>query len=239
MTPAAPIVEIADVHKQLDSGQVLRIRRLRLTPRDKIALFGLDRIAAEALIHMLTGALLPDRGDVRIAGRNTREISTDAEWLHSLDRFGLVTERAVLLEAMPVAANLALPLTLAVDPLSAEMRAHVGALAREVGLNDEQLSGPVHTLTPVDRLRAHLARAIASDPSALLLEHPTHALDPAGAASFGETLSRVSESRGLAWIALTADESFTQAAGARKLTLDATSGTLADAARRWTRLFRK
>ena len=154
MTTETPIVEIADVHKQLDTGRLLRIRRLRLAPRDTLALFGFDRVAAEAVVHLLTGALLPDRGEVLVAGRNTRDISTDAEWLHSLDRFGLVTERAVLLEAMPVAANLALPLTLAVEPLSEEMRARVGALAREVGLSDERLAGPVHQLTPLDRLRA-------------------------------------------------------------------------------------
>jgi ABC-type lipoprotein export system ATPase subunit len=238
MSSAAPIVEIKDVERQLESGLRLRIKRARLEPRDRLALFGFDRLAAEAFVHLLTGALLPDRGDVLIAGRNTREISTDAEWLQSLDRFGLVTERAVLLEAMSVAANLALPLTLAVDPLSAEMRARVGALAQEVGLTDDQLSGPVHQLTPADRLRAHLARALAAGPAALLLEHPTRELAPANASAFGETLARVSESRGLAWIALTADEAFTHASGARKLILDAKSGAL-DEGRRWTRLFRK
>ena len=232
----APIVEINDAQKQLESGLRLRIKRLRLEPRDRLALFGFDRLAAEAFVHLLTGALLPDRGDVIVAGRNTREIATDAEWLHSLDRFGLVTERAGLLEAMPVAANLALPLTLAVDPLSEDMRARVAALAREVGLADDRLSGPVHRLTPVDRLRAHLARAIAPGPAALLLEHPTHDLDQASAEAFGDALARLSESRGLAWIALTADETFTRAAGARKLRLDAASGVLAESGSGWSRI---
>ena len=238
MSSDAPIVEITDVQKPIDSGAVLRIKHLRLEPRERLALFGFDRLAAEAVIHLLTGALLPERGEVLVAGKNTREIGTDAEWLHSLDRFGLVTERAVLLEAMPVAANLALPLTLAVDPLSDEMRARVGALAREVGLPDDRLSGPVHQLTPLDRLRAHLARAIAPGPAALLLEHPTHALDAASAAAFGRTLAHVSESRGLAWIALTADESFTQSSGARKLTHNPASGALVERSG-WTRFFRK
>ena len=74
MTTETPIVEIADVHKQLDTGRLLRIRRLRLAPRDTLALFGFDRVAAEAVVHLLTGALLPDRGEVLVAGRNTRDI---------------------------------------------------------------------------------------------------------------------------------------------------------------------
>lgn len=239
MSGAAPIVEIKHIERQLESGRVLRVKRLRLEAGDHLALFGFDRLSAEAFVHLLTGALLPDEGAVLVAGRNTREISTDAEWLHSLDRFGLVTERAVLLEAMPVAANLALPLTLAVDPLSEEVRARVGALAQEVGLSGDRLTGPVHQLSPVDRLRAHLARAIAPGPAALLLEHPTQGLDQASAAAFGETLARVSASRGLAWIGVTADESFAHAAGARKLTLDATSGAFVEGTSRWSRLFRR
>ena len=39
-----------------------------------------------------------DQGDVIVFGKNTREIRTDTEWLTSLDRFGLVSNRAVLLD---------------------------------------------------------------------------------------------------------------------------------------------
>ena len=60
-------------------------------------------------VHLVTGASVPDEGAVKVAGRDTRDIATDTEWLTSLDRFGIVTHRAVLLDGMSVAANLALP----------------------------------------------------------------------------------------------------------------------------------
>jgi hypothetical protein len=47
-------------------------------------------------VHLVTGAALPDEGVVSIAGRDTRAISTDTEWLRSLDQFGIrhATSRA-------------------------------------------------------------------------------------------------------------------------------------------------
>ena len=50
-------------------------------------------------MHLVTGAAVPDEGAVVVAGRDTRDIATDTEWLASLDRFGIVTDRAVLLDA--------------------------------------------------------------------------------------------------------------------------------------------
>ena len=40
-----------------------------------------------------------------VAGRRTSEIATDTEWLSSLDRFGIVTHRAILLDSLSVAAK--------------------------------------------------------------------------------------------------------------------------------------
>ena len=84
-------------------------------------------------VHLVTGAALPDEGHVRVAGRDTREIATDTEWLKSLDRFGIVTHRAVLLDGLSVAANLALPLTVSIDPMPDDVRMRVERLANDIG----------------------------------------------------------------------------------------------------------
>src|SRR6185295_19548033 len=100
----------------------LRIATLTVRRGDHLAIQGLDARAAEAFSLLVTGAMLPDEGDIRVAGRSTRDIGTDTEWLASLDRFGMVTDRAVLIDGLSLAANLALPLTLAIDPMSAVTR---------------------------------------------------------------------------------------------------------------------
>ncbi len=225
MTEAAAI-EIIAVAKRYQAPQPLRISRLIVQPGDRLALAGFDAAAAELFVNLVTGAAVPDEGDVRIAGRNTRDIATDTEWLASLDRFGIVTERAVLLEGLSLASNLALPLTLAIDPMPEDIRARVNALAEAVGLAQGRLVAPAATLSAEERVRAHLARALGPDPQVLLLEHPTARLSTHEAQSVGSTLKEVSTARQLGWVALTEDEGFARAAGGRRLRLDVKSGRL-------------
>lgn len=228
----APLIEFRNVTKAhlglgLGVGSVpLRVTGFAVARPDCRILAGFDAGAAEMFVNLVTGAALPDEGDVLIAGRSTREIATDTEWLASLDRFGLVTERAVLLESLAVSANLALPLTLAIESMPAEVRHRVERLAVEVGLGQARLADKASTLVAGERLRVHLARALALDPLMLLLEHPTNRLDPAASTEFGRTLKHLSAARGLGWIALTDDDAFARAAGGTRLRLDAETGKL-------------
>jgi ABC-type lipoprotein export system ATPase subunit len=228
-------LEISGVSKAYQGLRPLRIRRLSVGRRDQFSLFGFDAATAEVFVNLVTGASVPDEGDVCVDGKNTRDISTDTEWLSSLDRFGIVTERAVLLEGMPLAANMALPFTLAIDPMPDDVRAKVEALASEVGLNPLRLSSPIAKLSQEERVRVHLARALGTGPVLLLLEHPTARLEPAPAEAIGRTVRQVAESRGMAWVALTEDEHFARGAGGTKLRLKPASGELA-ADRLWRRL---
>ncbi len=206
----------------------LRLRHVVIGAGERHVIAGLDRGAAEMFVLLVTGAALPDEGIVRIDGRDTREISTDTAWLASLDRFGIVTERAVLIDKLPIQANMALPLTLSIEPMSDTVRARVERLADEVELARGRLSAPATTLTVGERLRVHLARALALDPAVLLLEHPTVTLADAGArAAFGETLRAVAERRGIGWVAISDDREFAQRSGGERHRLVAETGDLA------------
>lgn len=222
----APLLEIAGLVKQYQGLRPLRLARLQVARGDRLALAGFDAGAAEAFVLLVTGAAVPDEGNILVAGHNTRDIATDTEWLLSLDRFGIVTARAVLIEALPVAANMALPMTLSIDPVPDEVQRRINALAREVELSDERLPAPASTLSPEERVRVHLARALASDPAVLLLEHPTVGLSSSAAEALGATLNRLAAARGVAWIALTEDEAFAKASGGTRLHLKPATGEL-------------
>ena len=226
-TPVVPLVELTGVVKQALGPRPLRVAHLAVTRQDRLALSGFDKEAAELFLHLVTGAAVPDEGDVVVEGHNTRSIATDTEWLASLDRFGIVTERAILLDKLPIVANLALPLTLALDPVPADVRAEVEGIAALVGLRGDRLGSEASTLTAEERVRVHLARALAPRPQLLLLEHPTARLSDAGvSADLGATLKRVAETRALGFIALTADAAFASASGATRLRLKPATGEL-------------
>src|SRR5438094_944769 len=98
MTAAAPPqIAFAGVTKNYAGLRPLRIADLTVRPGEQLVLSGFDASAAEVFINLVTGASVPDEGEVRVAGQDTRAITTDTQWLASLDRFGIVTERAVLL----------------------------------------------------------------------------------------------------------------------------------------------
>jgi len=226
MTPTL-VIEMTNVTKRHSGLRPLRVAALQVRQGDHLLLSGFDAAAAEVFVHLVTGAAVPDEGEIRIAGRNTRDIATDTEWLTSLDRFGLVTERAVLLEGLSVAANLALPLTLAIDPMPDDVRTRVAALAADVGLSSADLDTTAGTMSAEARVRLHLGRAMGSAPDVLLLEHPTARLDAAAAASIGRTVKALASARQLAYVALTEDDGFMRAAGGTRLRLNPATGALA------------
>ncbi|MCC7008637.1 MAG: ATP-binding cassette domain-containing protein [Acidobacteria bacterium] len=226
-TGAPALVEIDRVAKFYGAPAPLRLRRLHVREGETLVLRGLDAAAAEIFVNLVTGASVPDEGHVRIAGRDTREIATDTEWLASLDRFGLVTLRAVLIGALPIAQNLALPMTLAIDPMADEVRAAVERLADEVELPRARLSAPAGTLSATELVRVHLARALAVQPALLLLEHPTVALDdPGERETFGAIVASAARARSIGWLALSDDEAFVLGTGAEAATVAPDSGEL-------------
>jgi len=226
MSDAPPVIEITGLEKKYGALRPLRISRLRVNLGDRLVLSGFDAGAAETLVNLITGAALADAGEVHVDGRNTRDIATDTEWLKSLDRFGIVTDRAILLGGLSIAANLALPMTLSIDPMSEAVLAQVQALADSVGIARQRLSDQAATLTAGEKVRAHVARAVAVDPQVLLLEHPTAHVDPPEAAALGAMLRALADARQLSVVALSEDDAFARASGGTRLRLNAATGEL-------------
>jgi ABC-type lipoprotein export system ATPase subunit len=229
------LLEIIDVSRTYQGLRPLRIKSLVLQAGDRVAVAGLDALAAEVLVNLITGALLPDTGVIRVAGESTASIATDTAWLSSLDRFGFVSHRTVLLEGATAAQNMTLPFTLEIDPIPTAVRAQVDELAAEVGLAPDLLEQQTGALSGHQRLRVHLAKALAVKPALLLLEHPTAAVEPAERQALGEVVARAAVRRGAALLALTQDPVLAAAVADRRLALDPASGALKDAARkrRW------
>jgi putative ABC transport system ATP-binding protein len=183
-------------------------------------------------VNLVTGASVPDEGDVRVQGHSTAEIADGDQWLASLDRFGIVSPRAVLLDAATLLQNLAMPLTLQIDPVPADAAAAATALAREAGIGDGFLDRPVAGLPAAVTMRAHLVRAVILGPALLILEHPTAALEKSEGKAFGEAVARVAHARSLATVIISEDSGFSEAAARRRLALHAASGDLKPQRRR-------
>lgn len=231
---SAPVLELSNLVKDYRGLRPLRVERLAVHTGQSVAIVGLDQITAEVFVNLVTGATLPDRGEVKVFGRSTASIGDSADWLTVVDRFGIVTVRAVLLDAFSVIQNLAVPFTLDIEPPSADIRERAANLAREVGLPETAWSTPIADLDETARARVRLARSLALDPAILLLEHATAAMPRADVETFGRQLNAIAAARGAALVAATADEAFARAVARQVLALDAATGKFNER-RRWFR----
>jgi ABC-type lipoprotein export system ATPase subunit len=234
--PSAPAIHIRDVQQDYRALRPLRVRQLDVLQGESIALLGFDRAAAEVFVNLLTAATVPDTGRIEIFGRPTIDIQDATTWLSSLDCFGIVSERQVLLDNMTVEQNLTMPLTMALHDVDSAVRSKVAALAEEVGLSSDQLRQPVAALSAGSRLRVRLGRALAPDPRILLSEHPKALLDSGDVARFAAEYARLVRQRGVVSVVLTADSAFASAVAQRILTLQPGTGELKPLPA-WRRLF--
>jgi ABC-type transporter Mla maintaining outer membrane lipid asymmetry ATPase subunit MlaF len=231
----AAVLEFAGISKDYHGLRPLRIERLRVAAGEQVAILGFDQPSAEVFVNLATGAALPDAGAISVFGRLTSAIADSADWLATVDRFGIVTERAVLLDQLTVVQNLAMPFTLAIEPPADAVRARAEQLAAEVGLPASTWGCAVAELDAAGRARVRLGRALALDPAILLLEHASAGLERADVAMFGAAMRAIAARRGAALVATTADEPFARAVAGRVLTLEPATGRLKEQGRRWFR----
>ena len=99
------ILEISGLIKDFRGLRPLRIQRLSIGVAEQVAIVGIDQSGAETFVNLITGASLPDQGEIRVFGNATTSVDTSTAWLALVDRFGLLTHRAVLLEPLTVATK--------------------------------------------------------------------------------------------------------------------------------------
>ena len=160
----APILDASGVSKRFGSVVALRDASLRLMKGEVVALMGANGAGKSTFVKILTGALRPDGGHVRIRGREAR-VGSPAE----ARRSGLVPvyQEPSLIPDLDLSDNLRLG-----DTPVAAFRDRVDQL----GISGLRLDAMIRDL-PLATLRiVDLARALAADPAVVLLDEMTAAL---------------------------------------------------------------
>ncbi len=159
-----PLLEATGIARSFGSVQALRSASLEVRSGEVVALMGANGAGKSTLVKILTGALRPDTGEVRIRGKMQR-VRSPAE----ARRTGLIPvyQEPSLIPDLTVADNLRLTRT----PLAPCLD-----WVRDLGIPD-LAAGDVIADLPLATLRIlDLARALASEPDVLLLDEMTAAL---------------------------------------------------------------
>src|SRR5688572_10457785 len=158
------LIEAIGVEKRYGAVTALRDASLAIRPGEIHALMGANGAGKSTLVKVLTGAVKPDGGTVRLRGQE-RSVHSPAE----ARRTGMVSvyQEPAIIPDLTVAENLALTET-PMAPFK-ERIADLGIPKLDVRVHARDL--PLATLRVID-----LARALAIEPDVLLLDEMTAAL---------------------------------------------------------------
>jgi osmoprotectant transport system ATP-binding protein len=139
-----------------------------------VALVGASGSGKTTALRLVNRLLLPDAGDVRVQGRDTREWDP----IRLRRSVGYVIQDVGLFPHLTVADNVAV-----VPRLEGWSEERAGARVREllalIGLEPGAYGGRwPDELSGGERQRVGVARALAADPPVLLMDEPFGALDP-------------------------------------------------------------
>jgi osmoprotectant transport system ATP-binding protein len=171
---SGPLVEFRNVSYDVGGNQILRDINLQVETGETLVLLGRSGSGKTTALKMTNGLLYPTHGEVVVDGRATR----DWDPIRLKRRIGYVIQEVGLFPHFTVARNVGLvPQLEGWKP--ADIDARVDRLLESVGLRaldfrsryPRQLSGG-------QRQRIGVARALAADPSLMLLDEPFGALDP-------------------------------------------------------------
>ena len=93
-----PVVDMSGVVKNYSGLRPLRIESLSVAESERVAIAGIDAAGAEVLVNLLTGASLPDAGEVRVFGRiDYIDVWNAERFAQKLDRESWTDADALLL----------------------------------------------------------------------------------------------------------------------------------------------
>jgi ABC-type lipoprotein export system ATPase subunit len=166
-----------------------------------VALSGRSGSGKSTLLHLIGGLDTPSSGRVLVNGVNVADVRRTATYRRSV--VGFVFQLHYLLPDLTARQNVEMAL-LGAGVRRAERHRRALALLDEAGLLNRAEHLP-HQLSGGERQRVAIARALANEPSLLLADEPTGALDSASARNVLDLLSTVRQRRGMTAIIVTHD----------------------------------
>ncbi len=189
--PGAPAARLHEISKSFAAGvPVLDRVMLEVAPGEVLALLGENGAGKSTLMNVLAGLVRPDAGWLELAGERidlTRWGPRGARE-HGI---GMVHQHSALVPALTVAENLCFGDTQAGPWFrpGAELRA-AEALARRFEL-EVPVEKRVEDLSPGQRQRGEILRALGRGARLLILDEPTAVLTPGEAAALFAAMRRL------------------------------------------------
>jgi putative ABC transport system ATP-binding protein len=190
-----PLLQATNIVQRLGKGagqvQALRGVNLSLAGGELTLLMGPSGSGKTTLLSVLGCMLTPTEGTVRVQGHST--VGARAGDLAKLrrDHIGFIFQSYRLFPTLNAVDNVRLALDIRGERREPAL-ARAKEVLRTVGLSHKENAFP-HELSGGEQQRVAIARAIAGNPSAILADEPTGALDSENGAAVMAVLAQIAK----------------------------------------------
>ena len=181
-------------------------------------MLGRSGTGKSVLIKLISGLLMPDKGDVRVLGETVNQLD-NRELRELRQRIGFSFQNSALYDSMTVRENLEFPLVRNKRNLSrAEINKEVEEVLEGVGLS-QAINQMPSELSGGQRKRIGIARTLILRPDIMLYDEPTAGLDPITCLDINSLINEVQERYNTSSIIITHDLACAKMVGDRMVML--------------------
>lgn len=172
------ILQIRDLHFQYPASDFkIEIDDIKITQGSKIAISGKSGSGKTTLIHLISGILRPQSGEILFYDKLITDMNDKEIRKHRISNIGFIFQEFELLEYLNVMDNLILPYKINKSlVLDAEIKDKAKEIANRIGIGNKLDQHPKQ-LSGGERQRLAIARALITSPPLIIADEPTGNLD--------------------------------------------------------------
>src|SRR5277367_3243577 len=198
-----PYISFEHVYKSFGDFVVLEDVSFYVLPGETLCILGRSGVGKSVSLQMLLGFLKPDKGMIKVAGEDICFFS-ERELQDVRRKVTMVFQNGALFDSISVGENVAFPMRERGEMAEDQILQVVKGLLEMVGVAGMEDLLPSDLSTGMKRSVA-IARALASQPEAVLYDEPTTMVDPLMAHLLGDLIARLKRQLHLTSIVVTHD----------------------------------
>ena len=166
-------LEVRSIAKAYDRKAVLHDVSLQVSRGEVVGLLGPNGAGKTTCFYSVMGLVKPDSGRIFLDGQDITELPM---YRRAILGLGYLPQETSIFRGLTVEQNIAAVLEVA-EPDKAERSRRLEQLLGEFGITALR-DAPAMALSGGERRRCEIARALAADPSIMLLDEPFAGIDP-------------------------------------------------------------